>query len=85
MKYKNLILIMIFSIIIYFVYSASSLYISIFNILKQILIPILLSFFFAFSFYPIYKLLCNRINKYISLFIILISVLFILFILNYIW
>ena len=83
MKYRNLILIMIFSIIIYFIYSASSLYINIFNILKQILIPILLSFFFAFSFYPIYKLLCKRINKYISLFIILISVLFILFILIY--
>lgn len=83
MKYKNLILIMIFSIIIYFVYSAYSLYISIFNILKQILVPILLSLFFAFSFYPIYKLLCKRINKYISLFIILISVLFILFILIY--
>ena len=83
MKYKNLILIMILSIIIYFIYSASSLYISIFNILKQILIPILLSFFFAFSFYPIYKLLCKKINKYISLFIILITVLFTLFILIY--
>ena len=83
MKYKNLILIMILSIIIYFIYSVSSLYINIFNILKQILIPILLSFFFAFSFYPIYKSLCKKINKYISLFIILITVLFILFILIY--
>lgn len=83
MKYKNLILIMIISIIIYFIYSASSLYINIFNILKQILIPILLSFFFAFSFYPIYKLLNKKINKYLSLFIILINVLFILFILIY--
>ncbi len=74
---------MILSIIIYFIYSVSSLYINIFNILKQILIPILLSFFFAFSFYPIYKSLCKKINKYISLFIILITVLFILFILIY--
>lgn len=83
MKYKNLLLIMIISIIIYFIHNTLSLYISIFNILKQILIPILLSFFFSFSFYPIYKLLNKKINKYLSLFIILICVLFILFILIY--
>ena len=83
MKYKHLFLILILSIIIYFIYNTSGFYINLFNILKQIIIPILLSFFFAFSLYPIYKLLCNKINKYLALLIILINIFFIFFILFY--
>ena len=83
MKYKHLFFVLILSIIIYFIYNTSGFYIGLFNILKQIIIPILLSFFFAFSFYPIYKLLCNKINRYLSLSIILISVLFIFFLMFY--
>ena len=83
LNYK-LINILLVTVIIFFLYLSLDLWINIFNVLKIVLIPILVSFLLSYIFTPLLVFLSKKgLNKVISIIIIILFIFGLMFLLFY--